>query len=128
MTTCTLNWLAHRRAVCDSSRVPHDYFGEDIARHYDASSARMFAPDAVEPAVSFLAALAGEGAALEFGIGTGRIALPLQERGTSVCGIDLSTAMVAQLRSKPGGEQIEVVIGDFAHASVDRTFSRVYLV
>jgi SAM-dependent methyltransferase len=82
----------------------------------------------VEPAVDFLAELAGDGAALELGIGTGRIALPLSQRGVRVCGIDLSEAMVARLRQKPGSEQIEVTIGDIATTKVDGAFALVYLV
>src|SRR5262249_17676172 len=78
--------------------------------------------------VDFLAELAGDGAALEFGIGTGRVALPLSERGIEVYGIDLSEAMVARLRAKPGAERIGVAIGDFATARVDGRFSLVYLV
>ncbi|HEU5065583.1 MAG TPA: class I SAM-dependent methyltransferase [Gaiellaceae bacterium] len=108
--------------------MPEDYFGEDVARRYDESSADMFDPAVVDPAVDFLAALAGDGAALELGIGTGRIALPLSQRGVRVHGIDLSEAMVAKLRDKPGGEQIEVTIGDFATTRVDGTFSLAYLV
>src|SRR5436309_1505038 len=88
----------------------------------------MFEPAAVEPAVDFLAGLAGDGAALELGIGTGRIALPLAQRGIRVHGIDLSEAMVARLRAKPGAEQIAVTIGDFATTTVDGTFSLAYLV
>ena len=74
----------------------------------------MFEPAVVDPAVSFLADLAGTGAALELGIGTGRIALPLSQRGVRVHGIDLSPAMVAQLQAKPGADDIAVTIGDFA--------------
>ena len=81
--------------------MPKDYFGEEIAARYDESSADMFDPAVVEPAVAFLAELAGSGAALEFGIGTGRIALPLSRRGVRVHGVDLSEAMVAKLRAKP---------------------------
>src|SRR5215510_4893402 len=88
----------------------------------------MFAPEVVEPAVDFLAALAGDGTALELGIGTGRIALPLAARGVPVHGIDLSEAMVARLRAKPGGDAIGVTIGDFAATRVDGTFSVAYLV
>ncbi|NJD26878.1 MAG: class I SAM-dependent methyltransferase [Chloroflexi bacterium] len=88
----------------------------------------MFAPEVVEPAVSFLAELAGAGRALELGIGTGRIALPLAARGVSVAGIDLSRAMVRRLRSKPGGRDLPVVIGDFATARLEGSFSLVYLV
>jgi len=88
----------------------------------------MFAPDVLDPAVTFLAELAGDGAALELGIGTGRVALPLSERGIRVSGIDLSEAMVARLREKPGAERIDVAIGDFATTRVDGTFSLAYIV
>jgi SAM-dependent methyltransferase len=108
--------------------VPKDYFGADVAERYDESSADMFDPAVVEPVVDFLAELAGDGAALELGIGTGRIALPLAQRGIRVHGIDLSEAMVAKLREKPGAEQIDVTIGDFATTTVDGTFSVAYLV
>ncbi len=108
--------------------MPEDYFGEEIAARYDAESGDMFDAAVVEPAVSFLAELAGGGAALELGIGTGRIALPLAQRGVPVHGIDLSEAMVARLRAKPGGEQIPVAIGDFATTQVGRSFPLVYLV
>jgi SAM-dependent methyltransferase len=108
--------------------MPEDHFGERVAARYDASSADMFEPAVVEPVVAFLAELAGDGAALELGIGTGRIALPLAQRGVRVHGIDLSEAMVARLRAKPGGDQIGVTIGDFAATTVDSTFAVAYLV
>jgi SAM-dependent methyltransferase len=108
--------------------MPEDYFGERVAARYDESSADLFEPAAVDPVVDFLADLAGHGAALEFGIGTGRIALPLAHRGIRVHGIDLSEAMVARLRAKPGAEQIDVTIGDFAATTVDGRFSVAYLV
>ena len=104
------------------------YFDERVAARYDESSSEMFARRAVEPAVDFLAALAGDGRALELGIGTGRVALPLAGRGVEVHGIDLSRAMVARLREKPGGEGIPVAIGDFATTRVDGAFSLAYLV
>ncbi|MBL1287032.1 class I SAM-dependent methyltransferase [Streptomyces sp. For3] len=106
------------------------YFGERVAARYDESSGEMFAPAAVDPAVGFLAGLAGDGRALELGIGTGRIALPLAARGVRVHGIDLSRAMVARLRAKPGGgaEDIGVSIGDFATTKADGDFSLAYLV
>jgi SAM-dependent methyltransferase len=104
------------------------YFGERVAARYDESSAQMFDPAVVDPAVGILAELAGSGRALELGIGTGRIALPLAGRGVPVHGIDLSRAMVARLRGKPGGEQIGVTIGDFATTRVDGTFTLAYLV
>jgi SAM-dependent methyltransferase len=88
----------------------------------------MFDPEVVEPTVDFLAALAGRGAALELGIGTGRIGLPLARRGVRVSGIDLSEAMVARLRAKPGGAELDVAIGDFATTRVPGTFSVAYLV
>jgi SAM-dependent methyltransferase len=88
----------------------------------------MFEPAVVDPVVEFLAELAGGGRTLEFGIGTGRIALPLARRGVSVHGIELSKAMVARLRAKPGGEDIGVSIGDFATTTVDGTFTVAYLV
>jgi SAM-dependent methyltransferase len=108
--------------------MPEDYFGERVAERYDESSAEMFDPAVLDPAVDFLADLAGSGAALELGIGTGRIALPLAQRGVRVHGIDLSEAMVARLRAKPGAEEIGVTIGDFATTTVDGTFSLAYLV
>lgn len=104
------------------------YFGERVAAAYDESSAEMFRPEAVGPVADFLAALAGGGRALEFGIGTGRIALPLAARGVEVHGIDLSRAMVARLRAKPGGDAVGVTIGDFATTTVAGPFSVVYLV
>jgi SAM-dependent methyltransferase len=105
-----------------------NYFGDEVAARYDESSGDMFDPAVVEPVVDFLAELADGGAALELGIGTGRIALPLSKRGVSVTGIDLSEAMVAKLREKPGAEAIEVTIGDFATTRVDGAFSLAYLV
>nr|WP_081900550.1 class I SAM-dependent methyltransferase [Allokutzneria albata] len=88
----------------------------------------MFEPGAVNPAVDFLAALAGDGRALELGIGTGRIALPLAQRGIPVHGIELSRAMVSRLRAKSGGDAIDVTIGDFSATRVAGTFSVAYLV
>jgi SAM-dependent methyltransferase len=108
--------------------VPKIYFDEHRAERYDADSADMFESTVVDPAVSFLADLAGTGAALELGIGTGRIALPLSRRGVRVHGIDLSPAMVARLRAKPSTENIGTTIGDFATTKVDGTFRLAYLV
>ena len=107
--------------------MPEDFFGEDVAARYDDGS-EVFAPAAVDPVVDFLAGLAGRGGALELGIGTGRIALPLAGRGVRVHGIDLSTAMVARLQAKPGAASIGVTIGDFATTRVDGTFALAYLV
>jgi SAM-dependent methyltransferase len=108
--------------------MAEDYFGERVAERYDESVSDLFEPAAVDPVVDFLAELAGDGAALELGIGTGRIALPLSQRGVRVGGIDLSSAMVARLRAKPGAEGIEVTIGDFATTKVEGTFSVAYIV
>ena len=104
------------------------YFDEPVAATYDESSPEMFDPSSVEPVVEVLAELARNGRALELGIGTGRIALPLAQRGVPVAGIDMSAAMVARLRAKPGGEDIDVTIGDFATTTVEGPFSVAYLV
>ena len=106
--------------------MPEDYFAGRVADRYDETSAEMHAPGVVDPVVDFLAELANGGAALELGIGTGRIALPLAWRGVHVRGIDLSKDMVAQLRAKPGGEHIPIAIGDFAITKVEGTFSLAY--
>jgi SAM-dependent methyltransferase len=108
--------------------MPENHFGEQVAAGYDESSADMFDPSVLGPTVDFLAELAGDGAALELGIGTGRVALPLSQRGVPVHGIDLSEAMVARLRAKPGAERIGVTIGDFATTTVEGRFTLAYLV
>lgn len=108
--------------------LPQDHFGERVAAAYDATVDAWSLPAVVEPTVALLAELAGGGPALELGIGTGRIALPLSHRGVRVHGIDLSGAMVAQLRAKPGAEHIETTIGDFADTKVDGAFNLAYLV
>jgi SAM-dependent methyltransferase len=109
--------------------VPDDgYFDEPVAARYDRSAADMFEPEVIDPVVDFLVELAGSGRALELGIGTGRIALPLSQRGVPVHGIDMSKAMVARLRAKPGGDDIGVTIGDFATTTVDGSFAVAYLV
>src|SRR3954451_9904464 len=108
--------------------MPEDHFGAAVAPHYDTAHAAMFAPEAVGPAVDRLAQLPDGGAALELAIGTGRIALPLAARGISVQGIELSAAMVDQLRAKPGGSDLPVTLGDMATTKVTGTFDLVYLV
>lgn len=105
-----------------------NYFDEPVAERYDETSAEMFEPDVLEPAVRFLTQLAGDGPALEFGIGTGRIALPLSQRGIRVHGIDLSSEMIDRLRAKPGSDAIDTTIGDIATIRVEGTFKLVYLV
>ena len=104
------------------------YFDEAVAARYDESAAEMFDAAVVDPAAEFLAELAGGGRALELGLGTGRIALPLARRGVAVHGIELSQAMTERLRAKPGGDEIGVTIGDFATATAGGTFSVAYLV
>ena len=108
--------------------MPKNFFDERIAERYETYWPNLFEPAVVDPAVSFLAALAGTGAALELGIGTGRIALPLSQRGVRVHGIELSPAMVEQLQTKPGADGNGVTIGDFATTRVDRRFQLAYLV
>ncbi|WP_107465190.1 class I SAM-dependent DNA methyltransferase [Streptomyces sp. MA5143a] len=117
---------------------PDGYFGEAVAAHYDETSAEMFAPETVDPAVALIAELAEQPGrsgrpehkprALEFGVGTGRIALPLARAGVPVHGIDMSRAMVERMRAKPGGDAIGVTIGDFATARADGEFTVAYLV
>ena len=104
------------------------YFDERVAARYDESAGEMFDRAVVDPVVDFLVELAGSGGALELGIGTGRIALPLAERGVLVHGIELSRAMAARLREKPGGSDIGVTIGDFSTTTVERAFSVAYVV
>ena len=108
------------------------YFDERIAAVYDDyeldPTREEFAVEDIDATVDFLARLAGAGPALEFGVGTGRIALPLAQRGVATRGIDLSPPMVARLKAKPGGEDVSVAIGDFATTSVEGSFSLVYLI
>ena len=98
-------------------------FGEDVAERYDD----LERGDEVAT-VKFWEELARGGPALELAIGTGRIALPLAAQGIRVDGIDLSSAMIAQLRAKPDGAQIEVTIGDFADVAVSGTYRLIYVV
>ena len=107
----------------------HDdgYFDSQRAAAYD-DDAQAFDPAVVDPAVDFLAELAADGPALEFAVGTGRIAIPLSKRGVSVHGIELSKAMVAKMLAKDGGDRIPTSIGDMATTTLDETFSLVYLV
>jgi SAM-dependent methyltransferase len=104
------------------------YFGERVAARYDETSSEMFEPAAINAAVDFIAPLAGSGRALELAIGTGRIGIPLAQRGVPVHGIELSRAMVARMRAKPGGAEIPVTIGDFATARAEGEFAVAYLV
>jgi SAM-dependent methyltransferase len=108
--------------------LPEDHFGDRVAEDYDESEAAMFAPSVIGATAEFLADLAGPGPVLELGIGTGRIAFPLSERGLDVHGVDLSPAMLAKLRAKRGAGRITLTQGDFASISLDRQFSLIYLV
>ena len=108
--------------------MPTNSFDEPIAKSYEAKWPELFEPAVVDPVVSFLAELAGTGAALELGIGTGRLAIPLSHRGVRVHGIDLSPDMVAQLQAKPGTDAIGVTIGDVATTRVGGSFKLAYLV
>jgi len=113
----------------DGARDPDDgYFGEAIAAGYDDPADEINGAATIDPVVDTLARLAGRGRALELAIGTGRIALPLAARDVPVVGIDMSRAMVARLREKPGGSAIPVAIGDLATTTVEGRFSLVYLV
>jgi SAM-dependent methyltransferase len=103
-----------------------NHFDNRVAATYDEDK-EMFDPQAVEPAVNFLADLAGAGKALEFGIGTGRIALPLARKGVRVHGIDLSQPMIDRLAAKAGAADIQVSLGDFSTTQVGDSFSLVYL-
>jgi SAM-dependent methyltransferase len=108
--------------------VPRNYFDERIAKSYQAKWPELFEPGVVDPAVRFLAGLAGTGAALELGVGTGRLAIPLSGQGVRVHGVDLSPDMVAELRARPGAEGIGVTVGDFATTRVGGPFRLAYLV
>jgi SAM-dependent methyltransferase len=105
-----------------------DHFGDQVAERYDTSEPAMFEAALLDRTVEFLAARADGGPALEFGIGTGRVALPLADRGISVAGIDLSEAMLRRLRAKSAGQGIDVVAGDFARDRVPGSFRLVFLV
>jgi len=109
---------------CVAGYEPSTY-GDRIAAVYDEW---LGVPQDTDDAVAFLAGLAGQGPALELGIGTGRVELPLAARGVEVHGIDASEAMVARLHAKPGGEAIPVTIGDFADVPVEGAFPLVFVV
>jgi SAM-dependent methyltransferase len=109
------------------ARMPDPLFDDWMARRYATLWPELFDPAVIEPAVDFLTDLAGDGAALEFGIGTSRIALPLRRRGIRVHGIELSPAMADQLVHDTE-HGIDVTIGDFANTNLDKTFRLVYLV
>ena len=100
-----------------------DWFAGKVAERYDSHLGDRGDPAVIAETVEFLAQRACDGAALELGVGTGRIALPLAARGVPVHGIDLSPDMVAELRTKPGGAELPVAIGDFSTTRVEGTFA-----
>ncbi|MFG2105657.1 class I SAM-dependent methyltransferase [Micromonospora chersina] len=100
----------------------------ETAQRYDTPGTGMFAPEVLGPTVDRLAALAGDGRALEFAVGTGRVAVPLAERGVPVTGIELSVPMVERLRTKADEATIPVVVGDMATATAPGDYTLVYLV
>ncbi|MBV9796202.1 MAG: class I SAM-dependent methyltransferase [Actinobacteria bacterium] len=114
--------------VQEDSWRQEDIWDNEIARDYDSSDSEMFAPAVLGPTVDRLAELAGDGRALEFAIGTGRVAVPLAGRGVPVTGIELSEAMISQLRTKTGEDAIPVIRGDMATTRAPGEFSLVYLV
>jgi SAM-dependent methyltransferase len=103
-------------------------WGPEIAEVYDATHSALAEPSVVDPMVNLLAELAGDGAALEFAVGTGRIALPLSARGVPVHGIELSGDMVDRLRAKPGADAVPVTVGDMTTTRLADSFELVYLV
>ena len=107
--------------------MPETHFDEWLAQRYETLWPELFDPAVLNPTVDFLADLAGTGPALELGVGTGRIALPLSRRGIRVHGIELSPAMVTRLQAEVGGSEIGVTIGDFPTAEVAERFTLVYL-
>ena len=108
--------------------MTENWFDGDVAATYDEESAQRFDPVLLAATTDFLARLAGGRPALELAIGTGRVAVPLAERGVRVSGVELSPAMIAQLRAKPGADAIEVVEGDMTTTRVAGDFGLVYLV
>ncbi|MEN3272507.1 MAG: hypothetical protein V7636_1268 [Actinomycetota bacterium] len=105
-----------------------NFWGQDVAEVYDATSASMFTPEVLGPTVDFLAELAGDGPTLELAIGTGRVGLALAARGVTVHGIELSPHKAAQLRAKPDADSVSLTIGDMTSTRIDVTCSLVYLV
>ena len=109
--------------------MPANYFDEPVAATYDDLSANMSAPEVLDPTLDVLVDLAGpDGSALELAVGTGRVALPLAERGVRVHGIELSSAMLRRLRAKPGAERVTTTEGDMTSTRVEGRFTLAYLV
>ncbi|MFD8524265.1 class I SAM-dependent methyltransferase [Streptomyces capillispiralis] len=112
----------------EEERGQEQIWDADAARRYDTPGTGMFAPEVLDPAVDRLARLAGDGRALEFAIGTGRVAVPLAGRGVPVTGIELSGPMIEQLRTKADDTTIPVIVGDMATTVAPGEYSLVYLV
>ena len=111
--------------------MPQNVFVGPIAEFYDTTSTEMYTPAVLDPTVDFLADLnekVGGGRVLELGIGTGRVGLPLTNRGVNLRGIEISTDMVAQLKAKPGADRVGVTVGDFATAKMEGAFTLALLV
>jgi SAM-dependent methyltransferase len=108
--------------------MPENYFDERIAKSYEQKWPELFEPAVLESTVDFLADLADSESALEFGVGTGRVAIPLSRRCSNIHGIELSPDMLAELRRQPDSERIGVTLGDFASTTVGRRFRLVYLI
>ena len=115
-------------STSDHLAQPDQHLRPEVAAVYDEGHADRFTTEAVEPAVDVLADLAGTGPVVEFAVGTGRIALPLSARGLKVHGIDFSEPMLAELRKKPGAEQLAITDGDMTSAQVCADATLVYLV
>jgi hypothetical protein len=112
----------------DLMAAPDEHLDPATARVYDRNVARRFTPEEVDPAIAVLAELAGGGIAVEFAVGTGRLAVPLAHSGTTVMGIDISEPMLAELAAKPGSEQVAVTVGDMTSTQVCSNATLVYLV
>ncbi len=117
-----------RMSLADHLAMPDQHLDPSNAADYDAAVAERFAAEEVEPAVRFLADLAVGGTAVEFAVGTGRLALPLAETGTPVLGIDFSEPMLAELRKKRGADRLSLAIGDMTETMVCDDAALVYLV
>lgn len=115
-------------ATARRCRMHSELWTADTAATYDADEAAMFDAATLAPVVDVLAGLAGDGRALEFAVGTGRVALALADRGVDVAGIELSQPMIDVMRAKPGSDRVPVVCGDMASTRVEGTFRVVYLV
>ena len=108
--------------------MPQNHFVGAATKYYDSTSPEMFDPALLRATADFLTVEARGGFALEFGIGTGRVALPLSERGIRVHGIDISEDIIVELRRKHGSEAITTTVGDFAETAIDEKFSLVFAV